>query len=67
MKYEDYPDFDKESNEWMNAPGGDPDPLETQYRNELLAIMWRWSQESDLTVGQWFRVTQESVAKVLFR
>ena len=40
-----------EENEWMDAPMGDPKPnTNTQLKNELEAVILRYSKESDVTV-----------------
>lgn len=36
-----------------------------QYKRELLALMWRWAKESDLTVGQWLEATHEAIERIL--
>jgi hypothetical protein len=35
------------------------------YYNELLSVMYRWSRESDITMGEWLRATHLATEKVL--
>lgn len=60
-------DLTPEENEWMNAPMGDPDPAEEAYYKELLAIMYRWGNESDLTMGQWLKTTHRAIERILLK
>ncbi len=55
-----------EENEWMNAPMGEPEPSEECYRKELLAVMYRWAKESDLTMLQWHRATHGAIETILY-
>lgn len=54
-----------EENEWMNAPMGDPDPHEEAYYKELLTVMYRWANESDLTMRQWLETTHRAIERVI--
>lgn len=56
-----------EENEWMNAPMGDSNKNEEAYYKEILAVMYRWSQESDLTVGQWLKTTHRAIERIILK
>lgn len=36
-----------------------------QFRKELISLIWRWSQESDLTIGDMLIAMHEATATVL--
>ena len=36
------------------------------YKKELIAFMWKWSQNSNLTLWEWMDTTNEAVLTLLF-
>lgn len=56
-----------EENEWMNAPMGDFPKHQSQYETELLAVMWRWAKESDLTMAEWLQSTHRAIERVILK
>ena len=43
-------------------------PMKTEkdcLRNEIIALIWRWAQESDLTVGDMLLAIHEATARFL--
>jgi hypothetical protein len=36
------------------------------YKRELIAFMWKWSQNSNLTLWEWMDTTNEAVLTLLF-
>jgi len=36
-----------------------------QFKKELLFVMWRWANESELTMGEWLKACHEAIETVI--